>query len=151
MSHEFFQTLEKDHQEVKGILEKLESASDRAVKSKEDQFLKLKQELIPHMKGEEKHFYPALTDKKGARKKALEALEEHHVAETVLKELDKLPKDAENWSAKLKVFKELVEHHIEEEEEEVFEAAEDALDDKTLDKIMKSFEAEKEKVKKKVA
>ncbi|RJQ65502.1 MAG: hemerythrin domain-containing protein [Desulfobacteraceae bacterium] len=150
MAHEFFQTLEKDHEEVKAILEKLESASDGAVKTKEDLFLKLKQELIPHMKGEEKHFYPALNSKKEVKELSMQAIEEHHVAETVLKELEKLPKSAENWSAKVQVFKEIVEHHIEEEEEEVFEAAEDALDEEDLDRIMTSFEEEKEKAKKKI-
>jgi hemerythrin-like domain-containing protein len=150
MAHEFFQMLEKEHEEVKGILAKLESQSKGSAKTKEDLFLKLKEELIPHMKGEEKHFYPALKDGDETSDVAMEGIEEHHVAETVLKELDKLSKDAENWDAKLKVFKEIVEHHIEEEEEELFEAAEDALEEDDLDKIMASFEKEKEKAKKKI-
>jgi hemerythrin-like domain-containing protein len=150
MAHEFFQMLEKEHEEVKGILAKLESQSKGSAKTKEDLFLKLKEELIPHMKGEEKHFYPALKDGGETSEIAMEGIEEHRVAETVLKELDKLSKDAENWDAKLKVFKEIVEHHIEEEEEELFEAAEDALEEDDLDKIMASFEKEKEKAKKKI-
>ncbi len=150
MAHEFFQILEKDHEEVKGILDKLESQSKGSAKSKEDLFLKLKEELIPHMKGEEKHLYPSLKDGDGTSEIAMEGIEEHHVAETILKELDKLSKDAENWDAKLKVFKEIVEHHIEEEEDELFEAAEDALEEDDLDKIMESFEKEKEKEKKKI-
>jgi hemerythrin-like domain-containing protein len=148
MSHEFLQTLQKDHQEVKQILANLKNTSDRAMKTREDLFMNLKQELIPHMKGEEKHFYPSLKDNKEAREVTMESLEEHHVAETVLKELDKLSRDAENWGAKLKVFKEIVEHHIEEEEEELFKAAEDTLDEDDFDKIMTSFQDEKEKVKK---
>ena len=47
MAHQFLQALEKDHEEVKGILEKLEETSKTAVKTKEDLFTKLKQELIP--------------------------------------------------------------------------------------------------------
>ncbi len=150
MAHQFLQTLEKDHEEVKGILEKLESTSKTAVKKKEDLFMKLKQELIPHMKGEEKHFYPALDHDEKAREVALESLEEHHVAEMVLKELDKLSKDADNWDAKLKVFKEIVEHHIEEEQDEVFEAARNALDKQEMDEILEAFEKEKEKAKNKI-
>ena len=102
------------------------------------------------MKGEEKHLYPALKDDKESKDVAMESLEEHHVAETVLNELDKLSKDAENWDAKLKVFKEIVEHHIQEEQDEVFEAAQDALDEKKLDEIMESFQKEKESVRKKL-
>ena len=150
MSHEFLETLEKDHEEVKELLEKLQSTSKSAMKSKEDLFLKFKQELIPHMKAEEKHFYPVLLDKKGGHEVALESLEEHHVAEMVLKELDSLPKDADNWNAKLRVFTELVLHHIEEEEEEVFDAADDSLEDEELDRIMELFMEEKETLRKKI-
>ncbi|RJQ87540.1 MAG: hemerythrin domain-containing protein [Desulfobacteraceae bacterium] len=149
MTHEFFRTLEKDHEEVKDILDQLENTSERAVKKKEDLFMKLKQELMPHMKSEEKHFYSILLDKKTARQEAMQAIEEHHVAEMVLKELDKLSKDADNWTAKLKVFKEIVEHHIEEEEAEIFEAAEDSLDENQLEEVMTAFSEEKEKARKK--
>jgi hemerythrin-like domain-containing protein len=150
MSHEFISTLEKDHEEVQEILKKLQETSKTAVKSKEDLFMKLKQELVPHMKGEEKHFYPLLMKKKEGKELGMEAIEEHHVAEMMLKELDSLPKDAENWNAKVKVFSEIVQHHIEEEEEEVFEKAEDLLNDDELNKIMSSFTKEKENIRKKM-
>jgi hemerythrin-like domain-containing protein len=149
MTHEFLETLKTDHEEVKGMLEKL-SEGPKTAKARESLFTKLKKELIPHMKGEEKHFYSVLAEKKQARMQSMEALEEHHVAEVVLKELDKLPKGAENWGAKLKVFKELLEHHIEEEEGEVFETAEEELDEDMLDQIMESFQKEKEKIKNKL-
>jgi hemerythrin-like domain-containing protein len=148
MAHEFLSTLEKEHVEVQDILEKLKKTSATAVKTKEDLFMKLKQELIPHMKGEEKHFYPPLLKKKEGKEVGMEAMEEHHVAEMMLKELDSLSKSAENWNAKLSVFSEIVKHHIEEEEEEVFEKAKDLLTDDELSKIMSSFTSEKEKVKK---
>jgi hemerythrin-like domain-containing protein len=147
MSHEFLETLEKEHVEVQEILEKLKNTSGKAVKSKEDLFMKLKQELIPHMKGEEKHFYPLLLKKKEGKEIGLEAMEEHHVAEMILKELDSLSKSDETWNAKISVFAEIVKHHIEEEEEEVFEKAKDLLTDDELNKIMSSFTSEKEKVK----
>jgi hemerythrin-like domain-containing protein len=148
MAHEFLETLEKEHVEVQEILEKLKNTSGKAVKSKEDLFMKLKQELIPHMKGEEKHFYPLLLKKKEGKEIGLEALEEHHVAEMILKELDSLSKSDETWNAKISVFAEIVKHHIEEEEEEVFDKAKDLLTDDELNKIMSSFTSEKEKVKK---
>jgi hemerythrin-like domain-containing protein len=148
MAHEFLETLEKEHVEVQEILEKLKKTSGKAVKTKEDLFMKLKQELIPHMKGEEKHFYPLLLKKKEGKEIGLEALEEHHVAEMILKELDSLSKSDETWNAKISVFSEIVKHHIEEEEEEVFEKAKDLLSEDELSEIMSSFTSEKEKVKK---
>jgi len=65
--------------------------------------------------------------------------------------MNKLGKDQENWSAKLKVFKELVEHHIEEEEDEVFEAAESGLDKSLLNQMMETFEDDKQKIKKQIS
>lgn len=149
MAHELMETLKKEHDEVKNIMGKLSDGSGRS-KSRQALFLKFKEELIPHMKGEEKHLYPALMEKKQARMKAMEAIEEHQAASTVLKSLDKLDMDAENWPAKMKVLKEMIEHHIEEEEEAVFEAAEDSLDEDRLDRIMDSFEKEKEKARAKL-
>jgi hypothetical protein len=58
MAHEFLSTLEKEHVEVQDILEKLKNTSATAVKTKEDLFMKLKQELIPHMKGKKNIFIP---------------------------------------------------------------------------------------------
>jgi hemerythrin-like domain-containing protein len=86
--------------------------------------------------------------KKEGKEVGMEAMEEHHVAEMMLNELDSLSKNAENWNAKLSVFAEIVKHHIEEEEEEVFDKAKDLLTDDELNKIMSSFTSEKEKVKK---
>jgi hemerythrin-like domain-containing protein len=149
MAHEFLETIEKEHQEVQELLDKIENTSSGAVKTKEDLFMKLKRELIPHMKAEEKAFYPVLMNN-GGKEVGLEAIEEHHVAEIVLKELDKLPKNAENWDAKFKVFAELLKHHIEEEEEDVFDAAEDMLDDDQMSQVMTSFMEEKKSIVKKL-
>jgi hemerythrin superfamily protein len=143
MAHEFLTALEKDHKAVKGLLSQLQDESEGTVKARQDLFLKLKQELLPHMKGEEKHFYPVLMKKKEGQELGLEALEEHHIAEIMLKELDALSKDATNWNAKVKVFAQILEHHIEEEEEEVFDSAEDLLDENELNQILSSFSKEK--------
>jgi len=147
MHNEFFEILKKDHQGVKGILEQLKETKQNASKKRETLFQKLTEELVPHMKAEEKTFYQPLLAKKEAREDAMEALEEHHVAEVVFKELQKMQKGEEQWGAKLSVFKELVEHHIEEEESTIFESAEEALGHDEMQNIMKQFEQEKEKIK----
>jgi len=151
MHKEFFQTLQKDHEEVKGILKHLKETSARASKSREDLFSKLKKEIVPHMKSEEKVFYPALKEKKEAREDTLESIQEHHVAELVLNELDANPKNGEEWGAKLSVFKEIVEHHIEEEEEKIFQDARKELKEDEMERILKGFNEEKEKIKSSMA
>jgi hemerythrin-like domain-containing protein len=150
MHQKFFDLLKEEHGEVHDLLEELEQTSAGAVKTREKLFTKLKMEIVPHMKAEEKAFYPSLKEAKSAREDALESLEEHHVAELVLKELDRLDKDDEVWGAKLSVFKEIVGHHIEEEESTLFDAAREALDASQMEKIMTAFDREKQKVKKKL-
>jgi hemerythrin-like domain-containing protein len=59
-----------------------------------------------------------------------------------------MPKGDDRWGAKMGVFKELVEHHIKDEESKVFKSAEKALDQDEIQDIMKQFEQEKQKIKK---
>ena len=71
-----------------------------------------------------------------------------HVSEMVLKELEKMEKGEDQWGAKMGVFKELVEHHVKDEEKKVFKSAEKALGHDEIQNIMKQFELEKQKIKK---
>lgn len=144
--NEFFQMLKKDHVEVKGILGQLTETKE--AKKREELFLKLKQELVPHMKAEESTFYPTLLAKKDAREDAMEGIEEHHVSDLVQKELEMMPKGDDHWGAKMAVFAELVEHHIKDEESKVFKSAAKALNPDELQTIMKKFDQEKQKIKK---
>ena len=144
--NEFFQMLKKDHVEVRGILGQLIETKES--KKRDELFQQLKQELIPHMKAEESTFYQPLLAKKMAREDALEGVEEHHVSDMVFKELEKTPKGDDQWGAKITVFKELVEHHIKEEESKIFKSAEKALKPDELQTIMKKFDQEKQKIKK---
>lgn len=144
--NEFFQLLKKDHVEVKGILGQLIETKES--KKRESLFQTLRIALVPHMKAEESAFYAPLSAKKEAREDALEGIEEHHVSEMVLKELEKMPKAEDQWGAKIKVFKELVEHHIKDEESKVFKSAEKTFEKNEIEDIMKKFDKEKEKIKK---
>jgi hemerythrin-like domain-containing protein len=148
MHNEFFQMLKKDHEEVKGILGQLKETKESASKKREELFQKLKEELVPHMKAEEKTFYQPLMAKKEVRDDAMEGIEEHHVADLVFKELQKMQKGEDQWGAKMSVFKELVEHHIKEEEGKIFKDAEKALGHDEIQNIMKKFDQEKQKIKK---
>jgi hemerythrin-like domain-containing protein len=146
--HQFYEQLKKDHKEVKGLLKKLKDSSGE--KQREDLFSQLKMEIKPHLKAEEKAFYPALTKEKDSKEDALESIEEHHVTELVMNELEKLGKSEDRWLAKMKVFAELVEHHIEEEEGKLFKVSQKVLKDDQMSDIMEKFEKEKEQVKSKL-
>lgn len=145
--NDFFQLLKKDHVAIKGILGKL--VETKELKKREELFHALRIALVPHMKAEERAFYAPLVTKEEAREDAMEGIEEHHVSVMVLKELEKLPKSVDQWKAKIKVFKELVEHHIKEEESKIFKSAKKTFKKNELeDDIMKKFKKEKEKIKK---
>ena len=122
-----FTLLKADHKKVAGILEKIDETTERAVKTREELFTQLKTELDIHTRIEETIFYPALKDADETRDITLEAVEEHKVVKTLLGELESLGKDKEEWTAKFTVLKENIEHHVEEEEGEMFPKARKVL------------------------
>lgn len=144
MPVELFEMLQEDHEKFKSILDDLSETSEGAEKTRESHFKKLQELLLPHMRAEEQAFYPKLKAHKETKELALEALEEHHAAEMVLTELANLSFSDEVWLPKLKVFQEMLEHHIEEEESEVFDSAEDVMSEQQLDEIMQQVMAVKE-------
>lgn len=147
MHQDLFELIKKDHRELEEILNQLKETSDRSFKKREDLFMQLKQEIVPHMRAEEKAFYSVLQKSNEAKEDAMEAMEEHHAAELVMNELDKMSKQEEFWHAKLSVFKEIIEHHIEEEEGKVFQDAEQVISENQMETILENFKSEKERVK----
>jgi Hemerythrin HHE cation binding domain len=110
--------LMKQHREVEALFKKIEQ-TEKADERKE-LMGQIKQKLELHTMIEEDIFYPAIreldTDK--AEEMVLEAYEEHHVVKLVLAELPKVDPEDERFEAKMTVLKELVEHHVEEEEQD---------------------------------
>ena len=146
-----FELLKQDHKKVSGIFEELEPTTERGVKTREELFARLKQELDIHARIEEEIFYPAIKEAKETRDITLEAYEEHNVVKQLLAELDELPKDDETWGAKLKVLKENVEHHVEEEEGEMFSSAREVLSKEQIEELGTRMEASKQQQKKTMA
>jgi hemerythrin-like domain-containing protein len=122
------QLLKDDHAKVKRLLSELESTTERGVKTREELFGRIKEELTVHEIIEEEIFYPALRDHPRAKEIVLEGYEEHNVVDRLLGELEQLAFDDETWGPKAKVMKENVEHHIEEEESEMFKQARAVFD-----------------------
>lgn len=135
--------LKQDHREMKKLLEKLDSTTDRGVKTREELFTRIKKEMIAHEAIEEEIFYPALKKHAEAKEIVLEGFEEHHVVDLLMGELEQVAYDDETWGAKASVMKENVEHHIEEEEDDMFEKAEKLLDDDELESLGEQMEKRK--------
>jgi hemerythrin-like domain-containing protein len=140
------QLLREDHAKVKKILEDLDSTTERGVKTREELFTKVKRALEVHESIEEEIFYPALKEHPKARDIVLEGYEEHHVVDLVMAEILDLPYDDETWGAKCTVMKENVEHHIEEEEGEMFKQARQVFSNEELEDLGVRMQARKEQL-----
>jgi hemerythrin-like domain-containing protein len=130
-----FALLKADHEKVAGMLETIENTTERALKGREEIFARLKEELDLHAAIEEEIFYPALEDAEETREITLEAYEEHRLVKQLLGELEAVPKDSEEWTAKFTVLKENIEHHVEEEEGEMFKKARQALTEEEIEAL----------------
>ena len=138
--------LKQDHKLVKDLLEQLAESTTRAVKKRSDLLRQIHANLKAHTTIEEEIFYPAFkaAGKKEEEKMYFEALEEHRAAEDlVLPDLMKTNPATEQFSGRAKVLKELIEHHIEEEEQEMFKDAKKLLSKAELNELGAQMEARK--------
>ena len=130
--------LKQDHQKMRSLLSDLEKTTDRAAGKRQKLLAEIEQELTVHTKIEEQIFYPAFRDaarKDDDSKLYYEAVEEHHVVDLVLPEIKQTAVDADEFAAKAKVLKDLVEHHAEEEETEMFPRAKTLLGREELTRL----------------
>jgi hemerythrin-like domain-containing protein len=141
--------LKQDHKLVKDLLEELVGTTTRAVKKRADLLQAIQQNLKAHTTIEEEIFYPAFKEagKKEEATMYYEALEEHRAAEDlVLPDLLATDAGTEQFSGRAKVLKELIEHHIEEEEDEMFKDAKKLLSKEELAELGKRMQARKDEL-----
>lgn len=123
------QLLKKDHDEVKALLKQLVELKGDDIDEKRRLSQRIIRELMVHERIEEDLFYPAYKQAADEKGKDLiaESKEEHHVVDTIMDELETVDLEAREFDAKMKVLKENVEHHIQEEEEKMFPKARELL------------------------
>lgn len=139
-----FDILKEDHEKARYLFNKIEKGGGkRDAGTLQKLFSQIEEELEVHMEGEERFFYTALEKNEGMRDKVLQAYEEHQVAKTLLGTFTNLAADDERWMAKLTVLNEIVEHHMQEEEQEIFKLAKKALDKEEAHQIALSFQQHK--------
>ena len=138
-----FTLLKADHKKVAGILEKIDATTERGVKTREELFTQLKSELDLHAHIEETVLYPVLEKADETRDITLEAYEEHRLVKQLLGELDSMDKSEEQWTARFTVLKENIEHHVEEEEDEMFKKARKVLSETEAEELGERLEAAK--------
>jgi hemerythrin superfamily protein len=118
-----FEMLKADHRRVEELFSQFEDADKRARSQIAEDTLR---ELAIHTTLEEELVYPAIREALEEEALVDQAEEEHHVAKLLMKELGKMKPADEKFSAKFKVLGEIIRHHVEEEENEIFPQAEEA-------------------------
>ncbi len=128
--------LKTDHKAVEKLFKQFEKAGERALKAKEDTVAGIIKELSVHAAIEEQVFYPSVrAEVPDVADEVLEGLEEHHIVKWVLSELDGMKPTDERFDPKVTVLIEMVRHHVEEEEGEMFPQVRAALGRKRLGEI----------------
>ena len=125
------------HKELRHLLEK--------TKANPKYFSELKKSLEIHHINEEKYLLDHSKEKDSLKDESLESIEEHHAIVLMLEDLDNFPMSNDRWKVKLKVLKEYLEHHLKEEEEDLFPEAYKDLNDDELVRLGNEYEKTKEK------
>ena len=137
--------LKTDHDKVDLLFQKVKATEESEHKAL---FEKIREELEIHTHIEETIFYPAMREEKELEDLVLEGIEEHHQVKIFLRELSTLTDDSEKFEPKLKVLMEDVEHHVMEEEGEMFPKIKEIFDEATLEALGAEMKEEKQKFKK---
>lgn len=143
--------LKSDHATIKRLLRELSETTERATKQRVALVERIERELKAHAQAEEEVFYPAF---KAAAEKAkndkvdlfYEAAEEHHVVDMVLPALKVANPKSKEFTAKAKVLKDLLEHHVKEEEGQMFAAARQLFNEDELRELGDMMQARKDAI-----
>lgn len=141
--------LKSDHATVKRLLRELTETTERAVKQREQLVNQIERELKTHAQLEEEIFYPAFKAAAGKSEAVdmfYEAAEEHHVVDMVLPALKAANPKSKEYTAKAKVLKDLIEHHIKEEETQMFAVARKLFDEEELGEIGDMMQTRKDTI-----
>jgi hemerythrin superfamily protein len=140
--------LKQDHEAVKQLFKREEKAAKAAGPDKASVFGEIKAALEVHATIEEEIFYPAVKKARSEHVKdeVREAYEEHKQIKSLLAQISSTQPGDETYNMKIKVLKEDVEHHVEEEEGEMFPDAQKLLGKNRLIELGREMEALKEQL-----
>ena len=147
-----YDLLKQDHRKTKELIGEIEATTDGAEKTRERLFSQVRDDLKIHTEFENHEFYPAVRKGAGATQLIDEGIKEHEQVEALIKELDRESKTSQEWMSKLKKLEQMVEHHVREEEGEIFKKAREAISDDDARRMGEDYENLKQrKMQKKTA
>jgi hemerythrin-like domain-containing protein len=147
MPQGILEELHQDHQEVSGLIEQILQTGE--AKERNSMFKELMSKLLAHSHAEQGVLYRKMekSDDEKVRRFAYEGDNEHHIVEQQLQQMSRARnKASEQWTAQATVLRELVNHHVKEEEDTGFGCARREFDAETLEKLGEQFRRQKEKL-----
>lgn len=134
-----FEALRKDHDTQRSLLKELVDTSGDTEK-RDRIFKKLRTELETHADAEERYFYKPLIDSDKTQDKARHGIAEHHEIDELIEELESTEYSSSAWLKIAKDLQEKVEHHLDEEEHEIFQMAGKVLSENNKENLAKEYE-----------
>jgi len=136
--------LKKDHSTVQSLISRFERVARSAHEKKNELFAEIRRELQLHAKAEEEIFYPAVKAFNGTGRLLIsEALKEHRDIDQLLTQISRLKPTDRNYDEKIETLIENFEHHVEEEEGQIFRFAEENCTPEQLEDLGRQIEDRK--------
>jgi hemerythrin superfamily protein len=134
-----FQLLKKDHRLVSSLFSKISKTKENAGKTREKLYLELRENLDLHARAEEAVVYPLLKEREKTKDIGYEAVEEHAIVKFLFSKIDAEEPTSDEWMAQVCVLQEVVDHHVEEEEDEMFKKMEKAFSEEEIAEMGRQF------------
>lgn len=141
-----YDVLKKDHETVKDLMNQL-LACDEQDEQHDDIIEQIRDELVPHSRAEEAVFYNALRSLNADRSEVMHGYKEHLEAESLLRMLQVRDKVNVKWKETAMKLRDVLQHHIQEEETTLFSMGKSMLTDEEAEKIGSAFERLKPEIK----
>ena len=135
-----YEALKKDHVEVKELLTRLIALNNDDEDTRHELVEQIRDALIPHARAEEMVLYNTLRSLDSTHGVVAHAYKEHLEAETLLRTLQMKDKIDSDWKETAVKLKEVLEHHIDEEEHKIFAVAKSVLSESEVEMMGKAFE-----------
>jgi len=137
--------LKKDHASVKTLFSRFDRTGKTDLEKRNDLLAQIRREVQIHSRAEEEIFYPALKALNGeGRKLVSQALNDHKEIEDLLTQISRLKLTAKNFDDRFESLVESVDHHIEEEEGEIFRFAEENCSEQQLEDLGRQIQERKQ-------
>lgn len=139
---DIYERLTQDHEKQRDLADRILQTSGDS-EERRRLWEEFKAEATSHAAAEEQTFYATLIEIPEGQEKARHSVHEHEQADDQIKEIDELERDSGGWLQKFKSLHKDLEHHMNEEEQEVFQKARKLLSDSTAEHLATRFEERK--------